>query len=291
MDFKTYVINLDKNKDRWEMQSKILKNVDINPIRFPGYMYKDIEINDILNNFDLYYHFCTESMIGCAYSHLKVLETFLKTNEKVCLILEDDAYPKFKNKNELTMLVKKIYDNLLIDPWDIYSLHSDGFLTDKFYNFKNMLSMSSAAYFVTRQGAINLLKRKIITHSDLNININSLLGNIIKKIHKDNLFYTKEDLPSDNRKNNINYSLFDIILKNTMFSKKFLRGEKEWIHIRNHTFINIPVINYNLTNNEIIKKLLIIYCFFINLKYPSKKNKIILLIAILLTTNNKKIKI
>ena len=31
MDFKTYVINLDTNKDRWDMQSKELNNVGICP--------------------------------------------------------------------------------------------------------------------------------------------------------------------------------------------------------------------------------------------------------------------
>ena len=47
---------------------------------------KEIQIRANLfenQNFDLYYHFCTESMIGCAYSHLKVLETFLKTNRQI----------------------------------------------------------------------------------------------------------------------------------------------------------------------------------------------------------------
>ncbi len=289
MQFKTYTINLDKNKDRWNLQSKILTNVNIKSERFSGYTFKDINKEEILNKFGLFYHLLSESMIGCAYSHLKVLEKFLKTNYKVCLILEDDAYPIFKDVKELNLLLTKIYDNILIEPWDIYSLHSDGFINDKFYNYKNLLTTSNAAYFITRQGAINLLKKKIITHSDLNININNLLGNIIKKIHIENLFYTNEELCSDNRKENINYNILDLIINNTLFNEKLLRGEKKWKHIRNHTFINIPFINYNLTNDEIIKKITILYFILINVRYPSKKNKFLFFLSILLITSNKNI--
>ena len=291
MEFKTYVINLDTNKDRWNIQSKELSNVGIYPERFSGYRYNNIDKHEVLNKFGLFYHFCTDSMIGCAYSHLKVLEKFLKTNDKVCLILEDDAYPKFKNKIELNILLKNIYDNILIEQWDIYTLHSDGIINDKFYNFKNILSMSNAAYFITRHGAINLLNKQIYTHCDLNININNLLGNIIKKIHKINLFYTKEELLSDNRKNNTNYSMLDLIISKTIMNKKLLRGEKEWKHIRNHTFINIPIFNYNLSNSKVIKELFLLYFILINMKYPSKKNKFLLFISMLLKIDNKIIKL
>ncbi len=291
MDFKTYVINLDKNKDRWNKLSKELLNVGIQPQRFSGYRYNDIDKQEILNKFGLFYHFSTESMIGCAYSHLKVLEKFLKTNDKVCLILEDDAYPKFKNNIELKILLKNIYDNILIDQWDIYTLHSDGFINDRFYNFKNMLSMSNAAYFITRQGAINVLNRQVYTHCDLNININNLFGNIIKKIHKINLFYTKEELLSDNRKNNTNYSILDLIISKTIMNKKLLRGEKEWKHIGNHTCINIPIFNYNLSNSKVIKELFFLYFILIYVKYPSKKNKFLLFISMLLKIDNKIIKL
>ena len=291
MEFKTYVINLDTNKDRWNIQSKELSNVGIYPERFSGYRYNNIDKHEVLNKFGLFYHFCTDSMIGCAYSHLKVLEKFLKTNDKVCLILEDDAYPKFKNKIELNILLKNIYDNILIEQWDIYTLHSDGIINDKFYNFKNILSMSNAAYFITRHGAINLLNKQIYTHCDLNININNLLGNIIKKIHKINLFYTKEELLSDNRKNNTNYSMLDLTISKTIMNKKLLRGEKEWKHIRNHTFINIPIFNYNLSNSKVIKELFLLYFILINMKYPSKKNKFLLFISMLLKIDNKIIKL
>ena len=291
MDFKTYVINLDTNKDRWDMQSKELNNVGICPERFSGYRYNDIDKQEILNKFGLFYHFSSDSMIGCAYSHLKVLEKFLKTNDKVCLILEDDAYPKFKNKNELNILLKNIYDKILIDQWDIYTLHSDGFINDTFYNFKNILSMSNAAYFITRQGAINVLNKQQYTHCDLNININNLFGNTIKKIHKINLFYTKEELLSDNRKNNTQYSILDLIISKTIMNKKLLRGEKEWKHIRNHTFINIPFFNYNLSNSKVIKELFLLYFILINIKYPSKKNNFLLFISMLLKIDNKIIKL
>ena len=287
MDFTTYVINLDKNKDRWCKQSRELRNVGIIPTRFSGYTYNDIDKNELLNKFGLFYHFCSNSMIGCAYSHLKVLEKFIETNEKVCLILEDDAYPKFKNVSELNILIKNIYENILIEPWDVYALHSDGIINDKIYNFKNILSMSNAAYFITRKGAKNLLKCIIYTHCDLNFNISHLLGNIIKKINKENFFYTKEELTSDNRKINNNYCLLDIIINKIILNKKILRGEKKWKHIKNHTFINIPIVNYNLSNSELINKFFILYFILINFKYPSKNNKILLIITMLLTLDCK----
>ena len=291
MEFKTYVINLDKNKDRWDMQSKELSSVGIYPERFSAYTYNDIDKQEILDKFGLFYHFSSDSMIGCAYSHLKVLEKFLKTNDKVCLILEDDAYPKFKNKTELNILLKNIYDNILIDQWDIYALHSDCFITDTFYNFKNILSLSNAAYFITRHGAKSLLSKQVYTHCDLNINLKNLFGNLIKKIHNINLFYTKEELPSDNRKDNTNYNTYDLLINETIMNKKLLRGEKEWKHMRNHTLINIPILNYNLLNSKAIKELFFLYFILMNMKYPSYKNKFLLILSILLKIDNKLIKL
>ena len=275
MKFKTYVINLDKSKERWNKIVKQLNKVNLDVERFPGYLYKDIPKEDLLKKFK-YNNFLSNSMIGCSYSHLKLLENFLKTNDDICLILEDDAYPIFKNINKLNILLK----NNSFESWDVFKLHSDGF---NMGNINNVLTTSAAAYFVTRKGAKKILNLPIFTHFDTNLSVNNMLGNLVIKNSKKNLFYTNEDLESCNRKNINKNSIFDILIDKTLFNKNLLRGEKTWKHIKNYTFINIPIINYNLIIGELLKFFFIFFIFFFY------KKKYFLIIALLLITSNKNI--
>ena len=98
-------------------------------------------------------------------------------------------------------------------------------------------------------------------------------------------------MPSDNRKDNTNYNTYDLLINETIMNKKLLRGEKEWKHMRNHTLINIPILNYNLSIGQSISEVFVLYAILINIKYPSNKNKFLLILSILLKIDNKLIKL
>ena len=95
MVFNTYVINLDKDRARWNKQSMVLKSVGIRPIRIPGLLGNQVSPRFIDQHFTKSCQFiCPKSVYGCVSSHLLALKTFLDTDPApFALILEDDASP------------------------------------------------------------------------------------------------------------------------------------------------------------------------------------------------------
>lgn len=112
-NFKTFVINLDRRKDRWDDISKKLQ--DINIIRYSaidGSRLKNSEqLQRIFDNND---YNMKRGMVGCALSHIKLYIELYNSNDKLYCILEDDITltPKFKEK--LLHLYSKLPEN-----WDI----------------------------------------------------------------------------------------------------------------------------------------------------------------------------
>lgn len=91
-----YVVNLDRSTDRWERASRIFKNLNIDIERISavdGRKMSQLELQALRPEFKDR-HFWLKEMtpgeIGCYLSHIKAWETFLKTNEKWALIMEDD---------------------------------------------------------------------------------------------------------------------------------------------------------------------------------------------------------
>ena len=52
MTFNTYVINLDSQKKRYEVQEKKLNEVGIYPTRISGYKFENIDKSEIKKHFD-----------------------------------------------------------------------------------------------------------------------------------------------------------------------------------------------------------------------------------------------
>ena len=98
---KAYVINLPKDTDRKVYMQKILKEQNINDVFFINAVYgKNLSLQEKEQLFDIkkftakYAKIPNDAQIGCALSHRKCYEEFLKTHEPYCLILEDDIVPK-----------------------------------------------------------------------------------------------------------------------------------------------------------------------------------------------------
>ena len=161
MDFNTYVINLDSQKKRYDVQEKKLNEVEIYPIRISGYRFEDIDKSELQKHFVQTTPLLKpRSAIGCTYSHIQALKYFLKndTNE-FALILEDDAFPLFTN---VVHLEKKLENT----DWDYLSLHCDGVCPKEGGN-PYLLSGSTAAYFITREGAEKIINYKHSFHYDI----------------------------------------------------------------------------------------------------------------------------
>jgi glycosyl transferase family 25 len=89
---KIYVINLDKNKDRWDTILKTSKKANINISRFPAIYGKTLSKDDKkIKKYFKKNNTLTNGQIGCALSHIEIWNDAIKNNYKTILIFEDDA--------------------------------------------------------------------------------------------------------------------------------------------------------------------------------------------------------
>jgi len=267
MTFNTYVINLDSQKKRYEVQEKKLNEVGIYPTRISGYTFEEIGESELQKHFVQTTPFLKpRNTVGCSYSHIQALKYFLKNDpNEVALILEDDAFPLFTN---VVHLEKKLEN---ID-WDYLSLHCDG-VCPKYGGKSGLLSGSAAAYFITREGAKKIINYKHSFHYDIQT---TTMKNLDKKIDDKNSFWTDENAKmsgesSTNRYNRYCHSIYDKIT-----DKVVNRGEKTACHYKDYTILRIPVIGYELAVEDIVLSLLfilIICTAFIGVKHIKSSKK------------------
>ena len=98
-EFKIYIVNLKKDKNRRkniirEVEKQNLTNYEIiDAIDGNKLNQNDLNIATFKNkkNLNPWNNKMSPSQIGCALSHIKVYQNFIKTEFEVALILEDDA--------------------------------------------------------------------------------------------------------------------------------------------------------------------------------------------------------
>jgi len=188
MSIVTFIINLDKNKDRWDSINKELSKTDLKCYRFPATWGKDITINEeekYLKGSKFSRSFMTDFIKGCAISHLKVLKYFLKTNLDYILVLEDDA-------SIVDNITKKNISNTIKD---IVSKHKN-FDVIRLYHTKILFgNYSNLAYLVSRKGAKKILKNGCNYHIDVTYNN---IKNLDIIDYKPMIFTDKGTFVSDN---------------------------------------------------------------------------------------------
>ena len=202
MKFKSYVVNLKKDKDRWININNNFTNTGINIYRFNAIYGK----TDKYKYYDYLTPFCkmygTDFIIGCGLSHILlakyIYENDLNDTFKFALIMEDDMKPIDKTK---------IYDQIIdtfttinkIDPeWEIIRLHCFGLCGYNNNNYNiNSYSFSNGSYLISKYGIIKLMNLKLNYHLDTQIH------KTFKRIYK-----SKEILfinNGENDSNNVTY--------------------------------------------------------------------------------------
>ena len=260
MNFKTYVINLDKYIDNFNKQKTILEAVGINSIRFSA-------INALENehlNYKEYIHdmafiLTPKSTIGCALSHHLLIKKLSEMTDDFFLIMEDDAFPIFE-KDELELrLINTIQNiNILDNKWDIIQLHSDAiFPCPETYDTHCFVG-STAAYLISQNGIQKMLKKKVKYHADLQTSMDLTMR---KYRSRENLFWTDER--TSLQRTNIKGIFFDA--KVNFLTQLFpLRGEKTWDDFLNFKSIRIPGTERELIVDEVIN-----YTIFATILYNS----------------------
>ncbi len=249
---KTFVINLDKYLDKFLKQKPFLEKIGLNVNRFSGINAinnEHLKHKSLINNISQI--ITPNSIIGCGLSHILLAEHIKNLNLDISLIMEDDAFPLFQKKKFHKLLKKTIQEISIIDKeWDIIQLHSDApFPTHDTY-FTHTFCGSTAAYLISKKGAIKMSNQQLITHMDIQTSINPLFK---KYRSHHNLFWTDEK----NSLNRISSNNFLTYLKVSILNLIPLRGEKTWEDFLNFKLIKLPYFNKDLTADQITSYLII----------------------------------
>jgi len=203
--FNTYVINLDKDVEKWNLIKDRLQSHDISPIRYsavnamiPEHIQK---YNYKLSTFAT--NFCPKVPMAIALSHLSLIEHIYKTDTNdFALILEDDVVPNVENITQsIYSVVEGVQDNM----WDIIKLHYFFYTNKQKASYKNYkMTCSAAAYLISKKAIEILSKEKVYYHYDLQINF----ANVRMYKSPQKIFKTYELESSSNRDSNVINKLF-----------------------------------------------------------------------------------
>lgn len=173
--FKTYIINLEKDIENFNVLQKKLNKIGINPIRFNAIYGKEIKdfskYDKYISNYSKY--FSPRGLVGCALSHYTLLDqihkNYLKNKDtEYTLILEDDAIPLIKNKKEIEDIIPRIpkdSDMLLLYCQGICNYNKNN---NEFIKKSNINILGGAVSYLVKNSSIpKLLKKKIYFHIDL----------------------------------------------------------------------------------------------------------------------------
>lgn len=241
LPFKTYVINLEEQKMRWQNQSQALIRSGIrDPIRFSAWKYDEIPRDHLSRHF-VFSSLIPKTTIACAYSHLQVYKTFLADtgNPGIALVLEDDAYPLFYDAG--VHLLSKL-DKYAESNWDLLALHCDGKCPDD-PHARFSYAGSFAAYFVSRKGAERMLNSKVTTHVDV---LTSLDPTIKKIVDVENSFWVDEDGFYGEMSTNRKTTGFVDRCRSIVGKITGRRGEKCVCQMMTYNLIRTPVPGFDL---------------------------------------------
>ncbi len=197
--FDTYVINLDRKVENFYKLQKVYNDIGMYPKRVSAV---DASKNEHLEHKDKINKLCLETchdvVMAISLSHKRTAEEFLRTGKDYCLVLEDDAYPKEDIPNMIDKILKT--EEKVPRDWDFILLYCQG-VCKKGSIETNWLSGSTAAYLMSRGGAMKTLDTKVKYHADME-RAGDKQYNMYKS--QSNLFRTDET-SSDNRNDNMNF--------------------------------------------------------------------------------------
>jgi GR25 family glycosyltransferase involved in LPS biosynthesis len=278
--FSTYVISLNYPNKLLET----LSNHELEPILFKGINGKNLNQDTINKYFNRFYSlFGPKSAIGCALSHLKVWQTFLKTDSEYAIIFEDDIV--FNNthfvKNNIKLKdIIEFYISQTPNDFDILYLGSFG--TESNFNFftltmnilnntsknkhinkfirKSSVILSTHSYILSRSGAeklVDYLNGHIHNHIDYCIQTLSSKNLIQRYITTPRIiFQTSTDNTISSNVSNSHPIIFNRIL-----SKYYLDTNVKASYITTLSVFRLG--NFNFTISTIILILITIISLII----------------------------
>ena len=220
------VINMDKSIDRLGDIKKNLDCLDLNFTRFSAINGKELETSEIDKSVSTICKnlLCSKSVVGCALSHITVWKNFLKGDEEIICVMEDDC----QLTDDFKGFLNDIYNIQSKTGFDILSMYCQGICNigtnievGNYKFIKNpVFPLITMCYFITRNGAeraLKILGEKINYMVDFSLAIGNVLKNINyvvltnPKIAKPSL--AKSTINNDNKKGICMYLLGNNNLK------------------------------------------------------------------------------
>jgi glycosyl transferase family 25 len=167
-----YIINLDRSKERYESIKPYVAQLELPTERIEAVDGSKLSEEEIKEKVDLEAcrvflgHTPKRGTIGCSFSHIKVWQTFLKSNYKYALVFEDDV--SFE-PNKLKIVMEDLLKNN--DLWDIvnFEIHCNRRMPVSVKtlvnNHKLCLYLSKSThtgcYMINRKAAKHLLEKAL----------------------------------------------------------------------------------------------------------------------------------
>ena len=266
---KTYIINLDHEKDKFNKVNDLLKDKNfININRFSGIYGKTIVDFQPYQIYLCYFfkYYAPRGALGTALSHYTLLDQIYSEcksdKDDFFLILEDDVIPTCDN-NELLDIIKRIpnhTDILLLNTFDVLNKS----LKTEFTHKQSMAVDPACAYLVKYSAIPTILENKLWFHHDF-ITFNNYKKLNIYKYQK-NLFKTDYLIS-----HNLNTDYYNNWLYKFLVYICTLFNIDNYIFFTLFKIIRIPIINIELTSFDVINLFIIVISFIIFLLFWWKK--------------------
>lgn len=132
-----YYINLDHREDRRERIERTLADAGLTAERFSAIKNEEC------------------GAIGCSYSHMRVLEQFLKTDKDFCIILEDDFV--FTDPDEVEFRIKQLLR--CAETWDLVMLAGNVIRTDPSKNpsLRKVINVQTTSGYIVKRDFVPTL--------------------------------------------------------------------------------------------------------------------------------------
>jgi hypothetical protein len=173
---KIYFINLDRSKNRLNLIQKYAQDANLKITRFPGFDGENLNFNHLFEN-NIFTDFIFKSkkgMIGCTYSHIKLWEKIMQSNDQYILILEDDVIiPK-----DFWFQFKRFF-NQIPKNWDLIYLGASNIKGKKIsknvikpiYGGKGLTNVGAYAMLFKKQSIIDIYKDILPVNDDFDVYI------------------------------------------------------------------------------------------------------------------------
>lgn len=197
-NIKSYLINLEKYRNKYNICLKRLSKINVHPERFNAIYVEDENSEEIKNitypsvqytiKNSRYSHnnIGSKGAIGCYLSHITLWKMLLESDEEMFLIFEDDVdvnknIDNFTDKlnNSINLINNNNWDIIYLGYFTINNYSSEG--NKSYFKIKNV-TLGLHSYIINRKGAKKLLKNvfpivdqldSYMSYMAINRNVNS----------------------------------------------------------------------------------------------------------------------